>query len=192
MTPIKPGAFTLEQIFTRDECQAMIRRTENLGFATATVTIAGSTQNLPGVRNNDRVKFEDEVLAARLWQRLAPHIPAQLEDWNAVRLNDHFAVYRYDPGQRFKRHQDGTVQTDRGEESRFTVLVYLNDDCDGGETIFSDVDRSGSQIKFLETPVKPRPGMALVFKHELWHEGAPVTRGRKYVLRTDVLYQRSQ
>jgi predicted 2-oxoglutarate/Fe(II)-dependent dioxygenase YbiX len=190
MNPIKPGAFTLEHIFTPAECQAMIERAEALGFDTATVTIAGSTQNLPGVRNNDRVKFEDETLATLLWQRLEPLIPAQLEGWNAVRLNECFAVYRYDPGQRFKRHQDGTVQTDRGEESRFTVLVYLNEDCDGGETIFSDVDRSGSQIKFLETPVKPKPGMALVFRHELWHEGAAVTRGRKYVLRTDVMYRK--
>jgi hypothetical protein len=47
-------------------------------------------------------------------------------------------------------------------------------------------------VQFLETPVKPKPGMTLVFQHELWHEGAPVTRGRKYVLRTDVLYRKAQ
>jgi hypothetical protein len=31
--------------------------------------------------------------------------------------------------------------------------------------------------------------MGLFFKHERWHEGAPVRSGRKYVLRTDVLYK---
>jgi len=30
--------------------------------------------------------------------------------------------------------------------------------------------------------------MALVFIHRQLHEGAPVIQGRKYVLRTDVMY----
>jgi predicted 2-oxoglutarate/Fe(II)-dependent dioxygenase YbiX len=188
---VKPGAFTLEDVFTPTECKAVIERTEALGFATATVTIAGGTQNMPGVRNNDRVKFDDLELAGELWKRFEGVAPAHMEDWTAARLNERFAVYRYDAGQRFKRHQDGMVETDTGEQSRFTVLIYLNDDCEGGETIFSDVDRSGSQIRFLETNVKPRPGLALLFQHELWHEGAAVTTGRKYVLRTDVLYRRA-
>jgi hypothetical protein len=33
--------------------------------------------------------------------------------------------------------------------------------------------------------------MALVFVHEQLHEGAAVESGRKYVLRTDVMYVRS-
>ena len=190
MNTIKPGAFTIDNIFSLAECNAMIEQAEQTGFAPATVSIAGGAQAMPGVRNNDRIKLTDPKLAATLWQRLEPLIPAQLEGWQALRLNEQFAVYRYDSGQRFKRHQDGVVTTQAGEESRFTVLIYLNNDCDGGETIFSDVDRTGSQIRFIETSVKPQPGMVLVFQHELWHEGASVTRGRKYVLRTDVFYQR--
>jgi hypothetical protein len=30
--------------------------------------------------------------------------------------------------------------------------------------------------------------MALIFEHQLLHEGAAVTQGRKYVLRSDVMY----
>ena len=33
--------------------------------------------------------------------------------------------------------------------------------------------------------------MALIFEHELLHEGAAVTAGRKYVLRSDVMYGRA-
>jgi hypothetical protein len=36
--------------------------------------------------------------------------------------------------------------------------------------------------------VRPVRGTALVFRHRLLHEGAPVLTGRKYVLRTDVMY----
>jgi hypothetical protein len=44
---------------------------------------------------------------------------------------------------------------------------------------------------FLGRPylsVTPREGMALVFVHRTWHEGAVVASGEKYVLRTDVMY----
>ena len=57
-------------------------------------------------------------------------------------------------------------------------MIYLNDDFEGGATILSGIS------------VKPRRGMALVFIHELLHEGAPVTKGRKYVLRSDVMFNR--
>jgi prolyl 4-hydroxylase len=189
--PIRDGAFTIHNLFSISECQAMIARAEAIGFAAATVNLASGARVVTGVRNNDRVKFEDTALANDIWQRLEMLIPKELGDWVATRMNERFAVYRYTPGQRFHRHQDGTVMTDAGEESRFTVLIYLNNDCTGGETIFSEPDRSGSRIRFIENTVKPETGMALLFRHELWHEGAEVLEGVKYVLRTDVIYEKS-
>jgi hypothetical protein len=55
-------------------------------------------------------------------------------------------------------------------------MVYLNDDFTGGET------------RFTQGVVKPAKGMALVFVHQLFHQGDVVTSGRKYVVRTDVMY----
>ena len=191
MNHIKEGAYTIPNVLTQLECENMIERVEQLGFAPATVSLATGPQMMTGVRNNDRVKFDDIALADTLWKRLEPHIPTQLEDWTATRLNERFAVYRYTAGQRFKRHQDGVVETDQSEESRFTVLIYLNEECQGGETIFSDADRSGSRVKFINTSVQPETGMILVFNQELWHEGAEVISGTKYVLRTDVLYKKN-
>ena len=37
--------------------------------------------------------------------------------------------------------------------------------------------------------MRPEWGKALVFYHRQLHEGLPVVRGRKYVLRTDVMYR---
>jgi hypothetical protein len=37
--------------------------------------------------------------------------------------------------------------------------------------------------------IRPERGMALGFYHLQIHEGAPVIHGRKYVLRTDVMYE---
>jgi hypothetical protein len=39
-----------------------------------------------------------------------------------------------------------------------------------------------------DVSVVPKNGMALCFRHELLHEGTRVIRGRKYVLRSDVMY----
>jgi hypothetical protein len=61
-------------------------------------------------------------------------------------------------------------------------MVYLNSDFSGGETKFYGEDRQ------RRVAVRPERGMALVFVHLQLHEGAPVVSGRKYVLRTDVMY----
>jgi prolyl 4-hydroxylase len=60
--------------------------------------------------------------------------------------------------------------------SLLTLMVYLNDDFAGGETSFAEV------------AIVPHRGMALLFRHALFHEGRPVTRGVKYVLRSDVMF----
>jgi hypothetical protein len=39
------------------------------------------------------------------------------------------------------------------------------------------------KVTVLET------GKALFFEHDVRHQGAPVERGRRYVLRTDVMYR---
>jgi hypothetical protein len=63
------------------------------------------------------------------------------------------------------------------ERSFITVIVYLNDESVGGETLFADVS------------VKPEIGTALLFPHEVMHQGSQILSGVKWVLRTDVMYR---
>jgi hypothetical protein len=37
--------------------------------------------------------------------------------------------------------------------------------------------------------VQPKEGMTLAFMHSIWHEGAVLRSGEKYVLRTDVMFK---
>ena len=60
-----------------------------------------------------------------------------------------------------------------------TLMVYLNADYAGGEKVFLD----------SEEVIVPQAGKALIFAPALWHTGRAVTRGRKYILRTDVMYE---
>ena len=103
-------------------------------------------------------------------------------DWKLQGLNERFRFYRYDVGQRFAPHTDGYFERTNGERSHFTFMVYLNDGFEGGATAFHH-----SKPSLRVTPVR---GMALVFYHRQLHEGMPVVKGRKYVLRTDVMYRR--
>jgi len=58
-------------------------------------------------------------------------------------------------------------------------MVYLNEGFEGGETLFLQP----------KTVIVPRTGMALFFQHPILHEGCELTRGVKYVLRSDVMYR---
>ena len=78
---------------------------------------------------------------------------------------------------------DGSVRRGETEESLLTFMVYLSEVEEGGETNFYRADGT------LEFAVRPSPGQALAFLHRRLHEGAAVRRGRKYVLRTDILYR---
>jgi len=109
---------------------------------------------------------------------------ARLPPQNAEGLG----VLHYAPGERYKPHVDYIPDTpenaaqlaQRGQRIR-TLLIYLNEDFDGGATTFPR----------LEAAFKPPRGAALVFDNVrpdgsidplTLHEGAPPTRGQKWVI----------
>jgi predicted 2-oxoglutarate/Fe(II)-dependent dioxygenase YbiX len=180
--------FTISDLLTPAECEELIARGERLGFEAASVATAGGPQMMPGVRNNDRVTFDDPALADWLWQRVKPYVPHEIDGSVAVGLNERLRFYRYDPSQRFNAHRDGVVKRSPTERSRLTFMAYLNGGAEGGQTVFYSEDRV-SGLRRVVASVEPQAGMGLVFAHQWWHEGAKVTSGRKYVLRTDVFYR---
>lgn len=171
--------FVIHDLLSPQECDDLIARSEALGYETAAV----GTELLLRLRNNGRAFLEDPVLAATLWQRLAPFIPRQRDDWVACGLHERFRFYRYETAEQFGPHYDGCVRRGDTEESKLTFMVYLSDVSDGGATNFYRSDG------VLEFEVRPAHGKALVFDHQRLHEGAPVAAGRKYVLRTDIMYR---
>lgn len=180
--------FTVESIFTEDECQSLIRQGEAMGFEAASVTTDSGAQMMPNVRNNDRVVYDDAAFAASLWERVKAYVPQQIDGYPAVGLNERLRLYRYDPGQRFKRHQDGRVYTADGRVSRLSSLIYLNAGYKGGETIVREYTTVDDQTIKHEFIITAEAGKGLFFIHERKHEGAVIRSGRKYLLRTDVMY----
>jgi len=168
-----------------EECAALIQRSESLRYEPGTV----ADVVIEEVRNNERVIVDDVSLATDYFRRAEPSLPAVIDGQGLVGFNERWRFYRYGPGQTFKPHRDGSFMRIKSwEESQMTFMIYLNEGMVGGETrFFSDMEQAFRQRPYLS--VQPKRGMALAFIHSIWHEGAMVQSGLKYVLRTDVMYK---
>jgi prolyl 4-hydroxylase len=85
-------------------------------------------------------------------------------------------VLRYAPGQEYRPHIDAVPGL--ANQRILTMLVWLNDDYEGGETRFIETGltvkgRKGDALLFENVDAEGRPDTKMV------HAGLPVTRGVK-------------
>lgn len=89
------------------------------------------------------------------------------------------SILRYKPGQFYKRHIDNLLLPTRLDEVAqgvptrdVSIVGYLNDDFEGGETFF---DRQNIKVK-------PQKGSVLVFPSYYTHphQSLPILKGQKY------------
>ena len=184
---VDPDVFTVSGVLTANECRALIERAESIGFDAASVRTHSGPKMMTNIRNNDRVNLDDAELADLMWSRISSVLPT-LDDQRPLSVDRRLRFYRYEPGQEFKRHKDGSVTNDDGHVSKLSYLIYLNSDFEGEATTFRDYVGTGESRQKIEHVITPETGSALLFRHERWHEGSGLTAGRKYVLRSDVFY----
>ena len=171
--------FTIQNLWSPASCQEFIRKSEREGFEKALVNTANGPIEMEDFRNNDRLFWEDEDLAEQIWNEIEEFVPCDLGEYQAIGLNELFRFYRYDVDQQFNWHYDAPYQRNQNEQSFYTFMIYLNDDFEGGATAFHGCE------------VTPNTGDALLFFQELEHAGLSVISGRKYILRTDIMYSNS-
>lgn len=177
ITRVGAGIFTIDDFLSAEECAAFIAQSERIGFSEAVISTDEGDRIFKEARNNDRILHDDAALAARLYARAQSCLPPEIDGWLPAGFNPRFRFYRYTSEQFFKWHQDGSYRPSPQEESMLTFILYLNDGYAGGAT------------EFGWEKIVPRAGMALVFPHRLRHQGARISAGIKYVLRTDVMYR---
>jgi prolyl 4-hydroxylase len=169
--------FLIEDFFSSRECDELVIWSELKGYEEAKVQVSGQEIMLKAVRNNSRITFIDFNLANRIWEKFKPFAVEKFSNSEVLGLNEMFRFYKYEKGQRFKKHIDGSYIRNEQEASYFTLMIYLNDDFKGGGTTFQWHN------------IQPKKGTALVFYHGMKHCGEEVTDGIKYVLRTDIMYK---
>jgi len=203
-------AVLLHNVLPEQECQDLIDRTETMGYEAALVNVGGGRQvAMNDIRNSDRIIVDDPDYVERIYQRILQKLQyhhsnlelyQKLLDWRkndkrqklAVGLNERMRILRYDPGCYFKPHSDGSYRrgyeaglSRHGEMSEVTLLLYLNEGYEGGRTRFLSPHSSSTASHY---DVVPQTGSVLLFEHACYHEGATLLQGRKYILRTDVMY----
>ena len=168
----EPLLWTVDDVYTEAECRGFIDFIERSSPTLAT--------NNPLYRDQDRVVKDDAGIAEELFRRLRPHLPGRMGTLRLFGLNERLRMYRYRAGQRFEPHMDHWYRPTENRVTLHTVLVYFNDDFEGGETRFQEQ---------VERTIIPRRGTVAIFQHKVRHEGCPVRRGVKYAMRSDVIYE---
>ena len=168
----------VEGFFTPEECKGFIDFSEKQGYEESLIRSKEGDVMNKEIRDNDRVIWDNPQIAEQLWQLIKDMVPADIEGYEPIGLNERFRFYRYKDGQQFKPHVDGPFKRSETEKSKITLLIYLNEDFEGGATT----------LVLEGEDVKPKEGMLFLFEHKIMHCGRPVTEGTKYVLRTCLLY----
>lgn len=215
----------VDNFLSADECDAIVHACETVGFTFWAqknhYDEKEHDENTETVRNVDTIEAKFPKLSSVLTDRIqkivnlepkffSPEMELADElferdlvgEWRPYSLSENLLLGRYHPGGHFMPHIDGSTIVDLNTRSMYTLLVYLNDVEEGGETFLL----SGDQCKVTSFDVEsgtlrgnkesrigcvyPRKGSAAFFYHSLLHEGAPVVRGVKYICRADLLYRR--
>ncbi len=164
----------VHHLATSDECAALIAEAEGAGLKRSTV--AHDNEPISTGRTSSHV-FLESPTAETLKQRVSAFLGIPTAHFENVQ------VVRYNPGEKYDAHYDAAAKssTSARELPRlYTVLVYLNDDYEGGHTAFP---KCGAEVT-------PRQGMGVLWRNlsesgrilqSSYHAGLPVTRGTKYV-----------
>lgn len=168
----------IENFLTKSECDGLITLAENAGLEKATIETPNGPILRESYRNNDRYMFDDLKLANMIYERIKDHV-FEDESWKVCGVNERIRIYRYQDKQHFALHTDSSFKRSDTEKSFVTLLIYLNEGYEGGET---DI--------FGKKTIEPKTGKALWFLHHLLHEGLPMKNGVKYLLRTDIMYKK--
>jgi 2OG-Fe(II) oxygenase superfamily len=205
--PFVSGAFVMNHALSAKECRRIRQVADKMGFnPEASYSLSGThaSQAADGV-----VWVVHDELCQALFHRVSSLLPSELCNGKLVNLNCRWRIYRYTAGTVYRPHIDG-AWTGSGiadglyvndiyhgkVTSRLTFLIYLNDNFEqGGTTFYAPANEAGCVVARSVAPIQ---GSILCFPHGqgvdnvgLVHEGSAVTKGTKYVMRSDVLYEKT-
>lgn len=187
----KEHCILIKSAFTPDFCDQIIAG-KKASFKKAI------THYPTSYRNNERQLTDDEDFSNRLFSEIKNHIPTTIEvegiaeveqgAWMIDYLNPRIRICRYLPGQYFHKHLDGVHFVSESQQSKLTFMIYLNgsEDFTGGKTLFFNSKKDDTIIGSYEA----KKGDLIIFDHNLWHSGAVVLKGEKYILRSDIIYRK--
>ncbi len=170
---LHPGIFIVTKLMEKTECEELVKRIEAGGFKKARQYDEG--------RHNKETFIVDEMLTENIVGRLKGfRFSCGNELFRVVQITRPLEFYKYDASDFIKVHSDAPREVVPGKKSSHTLVIYLNDDMEGGETFFPKFD----------VKITPGSGNGLLFKQEHDHAGSLVNKGSKYILRCACLTEK--
>lgn len=162
-------------LFSMAECQYLMARAEPLLRPSFVVDPKSGARIPHPVRTSAGMNFgptQEDLVVAALNRRIA------LATGTEPGWGEPLHILRYAPDQEYRPHLDAL--TGATNQRRWTVLVYLNDGFEGGETEFPQLGLAargavGDALVFDNADVDGRPDPRTV------HAGRPVAAGTKWL-----------
>ena len=133
------------------------------------------------LRSSEKIEYRDE----KLFDWVDTHIVGRLAqpdmDHRFLLVRNDVEVVRYNEGDFFGKHQD-YVNFESAEFKNYTLLLCLSPCDEGGETV---LDLGAGSV--TTTTTSQNPGGVLLFRKETVHEGLPVKRGQKMILKANLM-----
>lgn len=170
----EPLIVILGNVLSNEECDELIRLSKDKMQRSK----IGSTREVDELRTSSSMFFQEgeNEIVARVEKRISSIMSIPIEHGEGLQ------ILKYTPGQEYKAHYDFFSSTSKvANNNRIsTLIMYLNDVEQGGETFFPKLNLS----------VTPQKGMAVYFEYFYndedlnkltLHGGAPVITGEKWV-----------
>lgn len=180
----KPNVVLIDGFMSTEECEELIALSKQKLLPSTIVDPQSGDKRVIADRTSEGTFFQrgENDLVQRLEQRAS-----ELMNW-PVERGEGIQVLHYRKGAEYKSHFDYFPEQDTGSAPHLaesgqrvaTLVMYLNDVGDGGETVFPDVGLS----------VTPKRGSAVYFAYAnslgqvdpaTLHAGAPVLDGEKWI-----------
>jgi 2OG-Fe(II) oxygenase superfamily/Glycosyl transferase family 2 len=164
---VKDGVWIVPSLLTSIECDFLLLKAKENTFNKANNAEKYGRYNQEtyvkneGILNLIRSRFNSETQQSR-------DISFKLSNTTEI-----LEFYFYREGDFIKTHSDAPSKISETLLSSHTLVIYLNDGFEGGETYFAD-----GNLK-----VKAPKGGAVLFDQSLNHGGSIVSKGEKYILR---------
>lgn len=180
----QPDVLLLRSVLSNEECEELIRRAREKLKPSTTVDRETGENKVIANRTSFGTFFhlEEDPFIASIDRRLA-----DITNW-PLDNSEGLQILNYHVGGEYKPHFDffppeetgSSVHTDEGGQRIASVVMYLNDVEQGGETIFPELTLS----------ISPHQGDAVYFGYFnsqgqvdrlTLHGGSPVFRGEKWI-----------
>ena len=173
-THLETRIYQIHNAVSSSVCRDYAQQGDRTGWSSTNI----SELNPLFSRSQAHINIDTQALFAAIQHTAPPH----LDNMDIVSLAEQqTACMRYSEGEYFGIHTDSPFVAQDGAITKLSLVLYLNDDYTGGETVFPD----------LALEIKPEVGKILLFPPILRHMSKPISHGAKYIIRSEVLYRLS-